>query len=122
MKYFFISLLWLFFINKEAFAQNHFDFTAPNLVPFDGYFKTYPKFNFGEGVKPERFLIRPFVDKGIIKIYNSKSNMWVESGDLWTNIPDLSEEISLYLDPANNTRISLSFEIMDKYINKIYIT
>ncbi len=88
-----------FSINKNLITQD-----GEILVSFDPVLSKK---------SPRQFLVRPVLENGNVFIFNFRSNKWVSSGALWTELPRLEEVMKLRISATGLEKTSLKLILKD---------
>jgi len=104
----------------EALQTKYFDFKIDTkIVPYQKIITTSFKYKL-IGYKPEDFVVRPFLKRGIVHVFDKEKNKWIGQHDLWTNMPNLKEEFELKINLSGSS--DLWFQIQNKIDSEIYET
>lgn len=108
--------------NFLSYSQTFFDYSLDkNLVSQDGVVEVNLYFDIPKQFQ-DQFLIRPVLDNGLMYIYNPKVQSWINSNDLWSNMPDLSEKVKVKVASTSFEKVSLKFVIKNTYTQKEFET
>jgi hypothetical protein len=90
-----------------------------NLITYDGKFKV--TFSFSDYLKG-LYYVRPILSNGNVEIYNPASKEWVKSGEVWSKMPMLDNELFLKISSLEQKDHILNFDLMntkDSSISKL---
>ena len=122
MKIYIFTLVLLILPTFIAHSQTYFDYSLDkNLISQDGVVEVDLYFDIPKQSQ-NQFLVRPVLDNGLMYIYSSKTQSWINSGDLWTNMPELSEKVKIKIASTSFEKVSLKFVLKNTYTEKEYET
>jgi hypothetical protein len=107
----FILIFFVQVLSVQTLAQEVINFVIErNLITYDGKFKV--TFDIDSAVGKD-YYVRPKLNNGNIHVFNPKSNNWVKSGGVWTDMPKLDKELFLRISSLEQKQNILSFEFLD---------
>ena len=117
----FIALIVFYRILCIA-ENNYFDFSL-NRYLIDENKETVVNFKYKlEGYDEKLFLVKPFIENGIIEVFNPENNLWVSSFSLVSDLPDIQKEMLIRIKGFGTEKTELYFEILNLSNGQVYIT
>lgn len=117
----FIALIVFYRILCIA-ENNYFDFSL-NRYLIDENKETVVNFKYKlEGYDEKLFLVKPFIENGIIEVFNPENNLWVSSFSLVSDLPNIQKEMLIRIKGFGTEKTELYFEILNLSNGQVYIT
>ncbi len=117
----FIALIVFYRILCIA-ENNYFDFSL-NRYLIDENKETVVNFKYKlEGYDEKLFLVKPFIENGIVEVFNAEKNIWASSFSLVSDLPNLQKEMLLRVKGFGIEKTDLYFEILNLSNGQVYLT
>lgn len=112
------GFIFLLFFCSRVYASN-LEILYSNTTDYKGVIRSqfiFPGYNFKSNI----FRIKPISENLLVSIWNSSSNRWVSSEDLWTNQPYLSNDMSIHIGSSNFVIDGVEILLQNTFTGQVY--
>ena len=115
-----IFFLCLFFLSGFATAQSSIDIVFDRTFVLNN--QEFYVALLTKNLDKCQFRVRPFIEHGLIEIFNFESSVWVAGDDQWSNMPSACGEVKLKISAASVARNLVGFYIQNRYSGTVIKT
>ncbi len=113
-------LVLFLLVGSKAHAANYFDFNFGNKISnYDNIVNVKMYYDL-VGFVEAQFLVRPYIENGLVYILQEDTEEWISTNELWTSMPRLKRGFELKV--IGGDIAAIGFRILNTVTNEIYDT